>query len=144
MHWSGERTEGDLLESHIHSFIVKIWLEEPANGMGDAVWRGRITHVPSEESRSLQDVEEISAFVVPYLRNMGVKFRLGPRLAGRTRRWVRLIAERVARGIPALQPVEVPRRQAPDAAERDSGASSRSALPSDSKAEEGGMISQES
>ncbi len=145
MQWSGNRVEGDLLESHIHSFIVKIWLEEPANGAGDAVWRGRITHVPSEESRSLQNVEEIPAFVVPYLKSMGVKFRFGPRLADRLRHWARAILARITGWRPvAPAEIDVSSRQLPLGIERDSAVRRRSAQPSDSKAGEGGVLSHKS
>lgn len=74
----------DLLESHTHSFIVKIWLEETAEEAGRATWRGHITHVPSGERRYLKDLDGIAAFVVPYLEGMGVK----PKVHWRLRRWL--------------------------------------------------------
>jgi len=63
----------DLIESDIHSFIVKIWLEESAEEAGKAHWRGHITHVPDNRRRYLEDLEEIKTFIVPYLRKMGVQ-----------------------------------------------------------------------
>ena len=63
----------DLLESNTHSFIVKIWLEETTEEAGQASWRGHITHVPNGDRRHLKDVSEITAFIEPYLRGMGVK-----------------------------------------------------------------------
>jgi hypothetical protein len=54
------------------SFVIKIWLEEAAAEGTRATWRGHITHVPSGQRRYIQDLEGISAFVAPYLRQMGV------------------------------------------------------------------------
>ena len=61
----------DQFEVPTHSFIVKIWLEETAEEAGQALWRGHVTHVPSGERRYLQDLNEIVAFIVPYLEAMG-------------------------------------------------------------------------
>jgi hypothetical protein len=61
------------LESNIHSFIIKIWLEETAEEVGQAIWRGHITHVPSGERRYLQDLDSIAAFIAPYLEAIGAK-----------------------------------------------------------------------
>jgi hypothetical protein len=66
----------DLLEFNTHSFIVKIWLEEPAEGNRRATWRGHITHVPSGERRYLKNLWQIAAFIAPYLMAMGVKLNL--------------------------------------------------------------------
>ena len=63
----------DLIEFNTHSFIVKIWLEEPAEDLHKGRWRGHITHVPSGERRYLQSLGEIVAFIVPYLVSMGVR-----------------------------------------------------------------------
>jgi hypothetical protein len=65
----------DLIEFNTHSFIVKIWLEETAEEAGEATWRGHITHVPNGERRYVQDLDEITAFIAPYLERMGVKPR---------------------------------------------------------------------
>lgn len=63
----------DLFEFNTHSFIVKIWLEETAEEVGQATWRGHITHVPSGERRYVQDMDEITAFITPYLERLGAK-----------------------------------------------------------------------
>ena len=60
-------------ESNAQSFIIKIWLEEPVEEAGRATWRGHITHVPSGERRYLKDLNDITAFIVPYLQQLGVK-----------------------------------------------------------------------
>jgi hypothetical protein len=59
-------------EGEIHSFIIKIWLEETAEEAGRASWRGHITHVPSGERRYIEDFEAIKRFMIPYLESMGV------------------------------------------------------------------------
>ena len=64
----------DLPESNTHSFIVKIWLEETLEEDGRATWRGHITHVPSGERRYFKQLDDLLAFIVPYLRKMGVNF----------------------------------------------------------------------
>ena len=49
----------DLLETTTHSFVIKIWLEETIEEAEEAVWRGRITHVPSGENRYVKELDEI-------------------------------------------------------------------------------------
>jgi hypothetical protein len=60
-------------ESKSHSFIVKVWIEDTGQRAGRLVWRGRITHVPSGERRYLRDLNMISAFIAPYLSDLGVQ-----------------------------------------------------------------------
>jgi hypothetical protein len=56
-------------EIPIHSFIVKIWREEP----GDPVaWRGHVTHVPSGERVYLTSLNGLNTFIAPYLLEMGI------------------------------------------------------------------------
>lgn len=60
----------EFLESEIHSFIVKIWLEERAEDTGEPAWRGHITHVPDNRRLYFKDLAEINVFILPYLRQM--------------------------------------------------------------------------
>ena len=62
----------DLFEANTHPFIVKIWIEETAEEAGQATWRGHITHVPTGERRYLKDLDDITAFIAPYLEKMGM------------------------------------------------------------------------
>jgi hypothetical protein len=64
-------------EWHMHSFIVRIWLEETFEETGKARWTGHITHVSSGERRYLKDLSDIGIFILPYLDLM--KVRLGLR-----------------------------------------------------------------
>lgn len=74
----------NLLETHIQSFIIKIWVED-GDGKGPALWHGRITHVPSGECGYLRDLHCIELFMAPYLKRMGVRVGVGWRI----RRWLR-------------------------------------------------------
>jgi hypothetical protein len=56
----------DQEDSHTHSFIIRIWIEE-LNDEGDQkAWRGHITHVPSGKRRYMKDFDDILAFILPY------------------------------------------------------------------------------
>ena len=63
----------DLNEPAIFSVIVKIWLEEVATETGQTAWRGRVTHVPSNERRYVQSLEEITEFIARHLEDAGIK-----------------------------------------------------------------------
>ena len=71
-------------ESDVHSFIIKLWVEKASERTRTAVWRGYITHVPSGERRYLKDLSEITAFIAPYLEDIGA--RVG--MWGRVRSWL--------------------------------------------------------
>ena len=73
----------DLLETTTHSFVIKVWLEETIEEAEEAVWRGRITHVPSGENGYVKDLNEINLFISPFLESMGVK----PTIRARMSRW---------------------------------------------------------
>lgn len=81
----------DHRETPTHSFVVKVWLEEPPRGASCGVWRGHITHVASGKRVYLAQLGAIRAFVAPYLAEMGVG--LGVRCA--IQRWLgRLVRAR--------------------------------------------------
>ena len=63
----------DLYETNTHPFIVKVWLEEVTTDNARVTWRGHITHVPSGKRRYLKNLDDIQAFIVPYLVPMGIK-----------------------------------------------------------------------
>ena len=63
-------------EFNVHSFIVKVLVEEDATKNSEIIWHGHITHVPSGERRYLKNRGEITAFIEPYLKAMGVRFGL--------------------------------------------------------------------
>lgn len=65
-----DRDDAILYEASTHSFIVKIWLEETVEETNRALWRGHITHVPSHRRQYFQALEEITAFIEPYLEQL--------------------------------------------------------------------------
>ena len=73
----------DLPESYVHSFIIRIWMEATVAEAHRAAWRGSITHVPSGERRSFEDLDAIDTFIEEYLEGMGVNFGLRHRV----KRW---------------------------------------------------------
>ena len=75
----------DEIESEAQSFIVRVWVEERAEGAGRGVWRGYITHVSSSRHRYLKSLDEIGDYIALYLEAMGVK--LGT--SWRIRHWLR-------------------------------------------------------
>lgn len=72
-------------EPTAHSFIVKVWSEEPAEGT--VIWRGRITHVPSGRATYITHLGELARFITPYLYQMGVRASLTYRIREQFRRW---------------------------------------------------------
>jgi hypothetical protein len=62
----------ELPENSIHSFVIKIWLEETAAEAGRARWRGHITHVATGQRHYVNSMGDLPAFVAPYLGLMGV------------------------------------------------------------------------
>ena len=68
-------------ELRVLSFIVKIWEEDIEDETGRTLWRGSITHVPSgdrhliKDLHYIKDLDDIRAFIVPYMEKMGFKFR---------------------------------------------------------------------
>jgi hypothetical protein len=77
----------DTPESKVHSFIVKLWLEETGDGTRKVVWHGYITHVPDGERRYLKRLNEIVEFIKQYLE--GAATETG--LMARFRSWLQLL-----------------------------------------------------
>jgi hypothetical protein len=84
----------DIPESKVHSFVVKVWLEDTGDEPARVGWHGYITHVPGGERRYLKNPNDVSDFIARYLREMGVKVesegrikrclkRFSPRLTNR-------------------------------------------------------------
>jgi hypothetical protein len=55
-------------QSEAHSFVLRIWLEDPPTGEDSARWRGRITNVLDERSRAVQDFHQVEEFVKEYVQ----------------------------------------------------------------------------
>ena len=52
----------------IHSFIVRMWLEESGKNARRNIWRGYVTHIPGDERRYFSDIDEITVFIASYLK----------------------------------------------------------------------------
>lgn len=66
-------------------FIVRIWREMREIKGAWPEWRGEIECVDSGEQRYLKSLDEITAFIAPYLTKMGVKLAIW----WRVRRWLK-------------------------------------------------------
>ena len=78
----------------VHSFIVKIWIEEAGKERARRKWRGHIVHVPDGERRYLKRLGDIADFIVPYLEELEVD--LGPQVG--IRRWLKYRLRHIASG----------------------------------------------
>ena len=76
----------DTPESKVHSFIVKLWVEEAVDEKTKSVWRGYITHVPDGERRYLKRLSDITDFIARYLGEVGINPRLDVWFKRRLRR----------------------------------------------------------
>lgn len=80
----------DFSEPQLHSFIIKLWLEDVTGEENRLRWGGQIKHVPGGEYRHIRDLEEITDFIKPYLESMGVE--VGS--FARVRRWMKHLGRR--------------------------------------------------
>jgi hypothetical protein len=63
----------DLGESQLHSFIIKLWLDDSLENAKPTAWRGKITHVPGGEHRYIKSSDEIAEFISVHLKWTGVE-----------------------------------------------------------------------
>ena len=73
------------IQPYTHSFVVKVWLASPGAD-GHAEWRGRVTHVPSGDSRHFRELVDLNRFIAIYLGDLGVRPSRRWRLPRRTAR----------------------------------------------------------
>jgi hypothetical protein len=71
------------LQEKDQTFIVRLWLEPSESDDSVPQWRGVIENVQNGKRRYLKDLNEITAFIVPYLEKMGVTIS-SPR---KSRKW---------------------------------------------------------
>lgn len=77
--------DADSSDARTYSFIVKVWLEEAAEETEEPTWRGHITHVPSGDRQYVQTLDDIAAFIEPYLLQLGARSGLRDRRTWRRR-----------------------------------------------------------
>lgn len=83
-----EMLGSDLVEFNTHSFVIKVWIEDPSEETTNPVWRGHITHVQSGSRRYLNSLSSAQTFIKPYLKSMGVKIGFFWRLRNQLSRWL--------------------------------------------------------
>jgi len=76
--------KSDTFEQYAHVFVVRIWREPREIPGASPQWRGVIERMSGGERRYVKDVDEISAFIAPYLERMGINLGMRWRL----RRWL--------------------------------------------------------
>ena len=54
------------------TFIVRLWIEPDGGDNTVSQWRGVIENVQNGNRRYLRDLDQITAFIAPYLERMGV------------------------------------------------------------------------
>jgi hypothetical protein len=52
----------------IHSFLIRMWLEQSEDQSRHVIWRGRITHIPSNEQQYFTDEKNILSFIKSHLK----------------------------------------------------------------------------
>lgn len=73
-----------LPENNRHVFIVRIWREPREVEGALPEWRGVIESTQDNQRRYLKSLDEIIAFIFPYLEKMGVKLEID----GRFKQWL--------------------------------------------------------
>ena len=53
----------------IHSFVIRLWLQENHSPDGKEVWHCQITHIPGGEQQYLSEISEIPGIIADYLKN---------------------------------------------------------------------------
>jgi hypothetical protein len=51
----------------VHSFVIRIWLEEAAMDAEHSHWRGHITHIPSAQRCYFIDLDQVKGFITSFL-----------------------------------------------------------------------------
>lgn len=75
-------------ELKVHSFIVKLWLEDAGHQKKPVGWHGQVTHVPSGEYRYLQELRDIVSFVQTYVGEISTDTTLVARVGRRLQAWM--------------------------------------------------------
>lgn len=84
----------DLAESTVHSFIVKLWLEDKRGKGKRMISHGYITHVPTGARRYLKSLNDVTDFIREHVddQDLRVDFK------ARARNWLRIILKSTNEG----------------------------------------------
>ena len=61
-------------EPNIHSWVVKIWVEETSGESDKSIWRGHITHVLNGERCYVKSLEEIKKYFLQQIKFIEASF----------------------------------------------------------------------
>lgn len=61
----------DVGEATVHSFIIKLWLEDDESQGQRTAWHGYITHVPTGARRYLQSLSDVTEFIKQHVDDNG-------------------------------------------------------------------------
>ncbi len=73
-----------LSKENTHVFVVRIWWEPREIEGAIPKWRGMIEHVPGDKRRYLEELDEIIAFISPYVGQAGTI----PSIRWRVKEWL--------------------------------------------------------
>ena len=62
---------GDQADLVIHSFVIRIWLEDAGQPASPPIWHGQLTHIPGGERHYFSDLSEIAAIIKRHLDSAG-------------------------------------------------------------------------
>ena len=79
----------DFVGSTLHSFIIKLWLEDQGKDK-QTVLHGHITHVPSGARRYLKSMSDITTFIREFVE----PGEIGAASESRARHWLRRVTTR--------------------------------------------------
>ena len=71
-------------EPVMHSFIVRLWLEDGNETERITNWHGQVTHIPGGESRYFRNLDDLVDIIISYL---GYARRRRRSWVGRIFRW---------------------------------------------------------
>jgi hypothetical protein len=59
-----------ILETKSLTFVVRVWLEQPAGRGTPALWRGSVANVIDREKRYFEDLSDVLTFIDPYIKQL--------------------------------------------------------------------------
>jgi hypothetical protein len=60
-------------QDQARSFVLKLWIENTSRNNKEINWRGHITEVISRKGRHVKSLDEVTAYLISQLREMGGK-----------------------------------------------------------------------
>jgi hypothetical protein len=60
-------------QNRARSFVLKLWIENTSRNSEEVSWRGHITEVISRRGQHVKSLEEVTAYLIRQLQEMGGK-----------------------------------------------------------------------